>query len=113
MASGVAVSSEYVWTLQRFSKAPICVLSCERVGRERFRIHVWAVVRPEPDLDREADRVRVLTEVLRGQEAALRQAPSQWLWGLRRWQRRPEGEEMGRDGLPARVDGRGAGAGKG
>lgn len=95
--------------LQRFSGAPIVVLTCQRLAPERYRVHCWAVVRPGPapgrtvDSDRAAEVARVMAEVTRGFEAALKAYPEQWLWTLRRWETRPEGEVEGPDGLPPRI----------
>ncbi|MCO5171094.1 MAG: lysophospholipid acyltransferase family protein [Planctomycetes bacterium] len=89
--------------LQRVSGAPIVVLTCQRLAPERFRAHVWAVIRPDPTAGREAETARVTAEVARGLEAALRAHPEQWLWSLRRWETRPPGEVEGPDGLPPPV----------
>lgn len=53
------------------------------------------VVRFDPPLavapsgDREADVVRIMTELNRRLETALRRAPEQWLWAHRRWKSSP------------------------
>lgn len=86
--------------LQRVSGAPIVVLTCQRLAPERFRAHVWTVVRPDSGAEREAETARVTAEVARGLEAALRAYPEQWLWSLRRWETRPPDEAEGPDGLP-------------
>lgn len=89
--------------LQRFSGAPIVVLTCQRLAPERFRVHCWAVIRPDRTADKETEVARVMTEIARGFEAALKAFPEQWLWSLRRWETRPEGEVEGPDGLPPRI----------
>lgn len=89
--------------LQRVSGAPIVVLTCNRLAPDRFKVSCWAVIRPRPGGDKAAEAARVMTEVTRAFEAALRAYPEQWLWSLRRWETRPEGEVEGPDGLPPRV----------
>ncbi len=89
--------------LQRFSGAPIVVLTCQRLAPERFRVHCWGVIRPDRTADKEAEVARVMAGITRGFEAALKAYPEQWLWSLRRWETRPEGEVEGPDGLPPRV----------
>lgn len=89
--------------LQRFSRAPIVVLTCQRLAPDRFKTHAWAVVRPDRSAEPDAETRRVMTEITRGFEAALRAYPEQWLWSLRRWETRPEGEPAAEDGLLPRV----------
>ncbi len=59
-----------------------------------FRYHEWfePPVEVAPSGDREADVQRIMTELNRRLEAAIRQAPEQWLWAHRRWKTRPPGE---------------------
>jgi KDO2-lipid IV(A) lauroyltransferase len=91
--------------LQRLTRAPVVVVTCQRRAPGRFRVHAWAVVRPKAgDVDdKDAETRRVVSEVARGLEAALRAYPEQWLWSLRRWETRPQGEVEGPDGLPPRA----------
>ncbi|MGE0709480.1 MAG: lysophospholipid acyltransferase family protein [Planctomycetota bacterium] len=88
--------------LQRVSKAPIAVLTCPRTGPERYRVRVWDVIHPAPG-PAEEERARVTARIAAGFERALRADPEQWLWSLRRWETRPEGEPERPDGLPQRV----------
>lgn len=85
--------------LQQKSGAPIAVVSCERVARERHRIRLWRVIRPPAD-----GGVATLAGVSAEINAALGEAilarPEQWLWGSRRFAERPPGETLGQDGLP-------------
>lgn len=90
--------------LQRKTGAPIAVVTAQRVGIERFIIHTWAVVRPDPDADPGAEKERVTRAIAAAFERALEAYPEQWLWSLRRWETRPPGETPGPDGMPPRVE---------
>jgi KDO2-lipid IV(A) lauroyltransferase len=85
--------------LQRQTGAPIAVVSCARVGRARYRFRVWRIIRPQPG-DDDSERRRVVREMNQGLSEAILDAPSQWLWGARRFHTRPPGERPGPDGLP-------------
>ncbi|MEZ6185210.1 MAG: hypothetical protein R3F62_09400 [Planctomycetota bacterium] len=74
------------------SKSPIVVVAVHRVGAFRYRTTLFDVIRHEPAGDR-AQAVQQITErVNLALEASIRLYPEQWLWGHRRWRRRPEGE---------------------
>lgn len=99
--------------LQRASGAKIMVVTCQRTGVERFKVHLWDLIEPaperaEPDFDHERERERVCARIAAGFERALRAYPDQWLWTLRRWKTRPPGEEPGdptsEHPLPPRVE---------
>ena len=90
--------------LQRFTGCPIVVASAHRVRRERWRVHVWAVIDPDPEAtDPQAEALRVTSAIAAAFEATLRRYPAQWLWSFRRWESRPPGEAMDAEGLPPRV----------
>ena len=76
----------------------------QRVGRERFKIHLWDVIRHDPRRPRDEENLRVTAAIAAALERALRAYPEQWLWALRRWETRPVGEVPGPDGLPARSE---------
>lgn len=78
--------------LQRASAARIMVVTCQRIGIERFKVHLWDLIEPDPSLDKDAERERVCTRIAAGFERALRTYPDQWLWTLRRWKTRPPTE---------------------
>lgn len=78
--------------LQRNTGAPIVVLTCARVGAERFRLRVWDVILPEPERPAAEERERVTARIAAAFERGLREYPEQWLWALRRWETRPEAE---------------------
>jgi lauroyl/myristoyl acyltransferase/esterase/lipase len=81
--------------LQRASGAKIMVVTCQRVGVERFKVHLWDLIEPDPSLDADAERERVCGRIAAGFEQALRTYPDQWLWTLRRWKTRPPNEGAG------------------
>jgi KDO2-lipid IV(A) lauroyltransferase len=100
-AGVLAATNASAARLQRITGAPIAVMTCNRLDVERFVIRLWAVIRPDPAAEKEAEALRVTAAVAAGLERALRAYPEQWLWGLRRFETRPEGEPpLGPDGLP-------------
>ncbi len=96
----LAASSRGAAFLQRVTGAPIAVVSCARTGRGRFCLRCWAVIRPAPSGDAEADRQAVTAAVNDALSQAILAQPEQWLWGSRRFATRPPGEHPGADGLP-------------
>ena len=95
-----AATTPSVAFLQRVTGAPIVVASVNRIGRERWRCHVWRVIRFDPEaLERD-----VTAEVSEALSRAIHAYPNQWLWGSRRFLTRPAGEQPGPDGLPPRAD---------
>jgi len=56
-----------------------------------FRYRTWfePALEVRPDADHEAEVLRITAELNRRLEAAIRQAPEQWLWLHRRWKTRP------------------------
>lgn len=100
-AGVLAATNASAARLQRITGAPIAVMTCDRLDVERFVIRLWAVIRPEPEAEKEAEALRVTAAIAAGLERALRAYPEQWLWGLRRFETRPPGEPpLGPDGLP-------------
>lgn len=80
--------------------APLAVVTCHRVGRERFRIRVWRVIRHTPTHDREEDLRAVTFAMNEALSRAILAHPEQWMWASRRFLTRPPGERPGPDGLP-------------
>lgn len=73
--------------------APIMLSICKRLSPGRFRF----IVKPPLDMEglpanREEAVVEVLTRINAVYEEVLRDEPSQWLWGHKRWKTRPPGE---------------------
>jgi KDO2-lipid IV(A) lauroyltransferase len=99
-----AATTPSVAFLQRVTGAPIVVASVNRVGRERWRCHVWRVIRFDPTREPEALEREVTAEVNAALSRAIHAYPEQWLWGSRRFLTRPPGEQPGPDGLPPRAD---------
>lgn len=56
-----------------------------------FRYRTWfePALEVREDADHDAEVLRITTELNRRLEAAIRQAPEQWLWLHRRWKTRP------------------------
>ena len=100
----LAATTPSVAFLQRVTGAPIVVASVHRIGRERWRCHVWRVIRFDPTRDAEGARARghgrAVSEAL---SRAILAYPEQWFWGSRRFLTRPPGEQPGPDGLPPRA----------
>jgi len=99
----LAATTPAVAFLQRVTGAPIVVASVHRVGRERFRCHVWRVIRWDPTRDPEQAERAVTAEVSEALSRAILAYPEQWFWGSRRFLTRPPGEQPGPDGLPPRA----------
>ena len=99
----LAASSPAAAFLQRVSGAPIAVVGCHRVGRERFRIDVWRVISCAEARAAEADPAGVTASISEALSRAILARPEQWLWGSRRYLTRPAGEQAGPDRLPPRA----------
>ncbi|GIW72861.1 MAG: hypothetical protein KatS3mg102_2403 [Planctomycetota bacterium] len=82
------------------SGAPLCVVTCHRVRRERYRIEVWDLFEHAPSGDRQADVEAIMTRINAALGRAILARPAQWFWGMRRYEHRPPGEQPGPDGLP-------------
>jgi KDO2-lipid IV(A) lauroyltransferase len=99
----LAATTPSVAFLQRLTGAPIVVASVHRVGRERWRCHLWRVIPFQPDADPERGDREVTRAVNEALSRAILAHPEQWLWGSRRFLTRPPGERPGPDGLPPRA----------
>lgn len=80
--------------------APIAVVAIIRVGRMKFRLRVFDVIRDANTGNREADLVAITTRCNRALGEGIREAPEQWFWQSRRFRHRPPGEQPEQDGLP-------------
>jgi len=99
----LAATTPSVAFLQRVTGSPIVVLSVNRVGRGRWRCHVWRVIRPPPDPGDERASRGVTEAMNEALSRAILAYPEQWSWGSRRFFTRPAGERPGPDGLPPRA----------
>lgn len=78
--------------LQVRAKSPIVVVAVHRVGAFRYRTNVFDVIRHETQGDRAQDVQRITERINLALEQSIRLYPEQWLWGHRRWRRRPADE---------------------
>jgi KDO2-lipid IV(A) lauroyltransferase len=99
----LAATTPSVAFLQRVTGAPIVVASVNRVGRGRWRCHVWRVIRSQPGPDGGRGELEVTAAVSDALSRAILAYPEQWFWGSRRFFTRPPGERPGPDGLPPRA----------
>jgi lauroyl/myristoyl acyltransferase len=79
--------------------APMVVVTVHRLGRLRYRFHVWDVIEADPNADVESVLLRMNAALSR----AILAYPPQWFWSGRRFRNRPPGEVEGADGLPPPV----------
>ena len=71
--------------LHLVTRTPLCFAACRRVGPMRFELSTSPLIRQKPTGNKKSD-VRTILETLNAHlEAAIRQAPDQYLWGHRRW----------------------------
>jgi KDO2-lipid IV(A) lauroyltransferase len=73
--------------------APMVVVMCRRISPGRLRF----IIKPPVDMaglpaDRHAALLEVAARVNAAYEACIREDPTQWLWGHKRWKTRPPGE---------------------
>ncbi|MCC7477646.1 lysophospholipid acyltransferase family protein [bacterium] len=75
---------------------PLVLCYCDRIGpgRLRFKARLAFEINEAAGLpeDKDAALVEVLTRMNRVLEQVIRDDPSQWLWGPKRWKTRPPGE---------------------
>lgn len=71
--------------IARRTRSPIVVIVCPRDGHGRYRAEYVGEIDPTPSEDEEADIARIMTEVNRLIETAVRKHPEQWLWFHDRW----------------------------
>jgi KDO2-lipid IV(A) lauroyltransferase len=71
---------------------PIVPIFARREAAGRHRVIIWPPLTPPTTNDREKATVELTARCTATIEAAIRQAPEQWLWMHGRWRTRPEGE---------------------
>ena len=96
----LAATSTIPALLHLSTRAPIVVATIHRVGRLRYRLHVWDVITWADTGDRRADLEVIVRKMNDALSQAIRAYPPQWFWGSRRFYTRPDGEVAGVDGIP-------------
>lgn len=74
--------------MAKFAKqtgVPIFPIVIRRVGWTRHRLVLAEPVRPDPDVPKAEDCVRMTQEVFGVAEHAIRETPEQWFWFNKRW----------------------------
>ncbi len=71
--------------LHLVSRAPLCFAACRRLAPMRFELTTSPLIRHPPSGDKKADVYAILATLNGYLEAAIRQAPEQYVWGHRRW----------------------------
>lgn len=71
--------------LHLVTRTPLCFAACRRIGPARFELMSSPLVCHRPTGDKKSDVAAILSILNRHLEAAIRQAPDQYLWGHRRW----------------------------
>lgn len=71
--------------LHLISGAPLCFGYCIRTGEMMYELHAEGPFKYKPTGNKEDDVRRILTELNRRLESAIRLAPEQYLWAHRRW----------------------------
>jgi KDO2-lipid IV(A) lauroyltransferase len=67
------------------TRAPVYFGYCRRTGSRRYQITATGPLVCEPSGDKEADVKRILEQLNRYLEDAIRTSPEQYLWAHRRW----------------------------
>ena len=79
--------------------APLCFGYCRRIGPLRYEVRVEGPIRCKRTGNKEEDIRKILEDVSRRLENAIRQSPDQYLWGHRRW--KEQQHRLAQDPLPA------------
>lgn len=64
---------------------PLCFGYCRRTGRHRYELVATGPFHYKPSGDKDADIRRILEDLNRELEKAIRDVPEQYLWAHRRW----------------------------
>ncbi len=64
---------------------PVIPVRVERLGGASFRMTFYPALKIAPTEDRDADILRIMTEVNAIMESWIRERPEQWLWLHKRW----------------------------
>jgi KDO2-lipid IV(A) lauroyltransferase len=88
----LASTSRSLGVLSVRSGVPIVPIFARREAGGRHRVIIWPPLVPPATNDREKATVELTARCTATIEAAIRQAPEQWLWMHGRWRTRPEGQ---------------------
>lgn len=80
--------------LHLVTKTPLCFGYCIETAPMRFQFHAVGPLRFEPTGDKQGDVRRILEQLNRELEAAIRAHPEAYMWGHRRW-RAPKPVQQG------------------
>ncbi len=77
--------------LAHHSGAPVlpCAIRRRADNPELHETFIGKPIRPNPELEAEADALRILTKATAFIEARIRETPEQWVWIHRRWRHKP------------------------
>ncbi len=92
-SGGVAVDffGRPAWTyttaamLHLVTRAPLCFASCRRLAPMQFELSTSPLIQRARSGRKKDDVLAILTTLNEYLEAAIRQAPEQYIWGHRRW----------------------------
>jgi Kdo2-lipid IVA lauroyltransferase/acyltransferase len=96
--------------LARASGAPIVPLVCTPDGDGTYTGHFLPAIHADRTADKEADLVLTTRRCFEVLEKIIRERPSLWMWGHKRWKSRPPGEVPARDPYAPRSAARAASA---
>lgn len=83
--------------------APIAVVAFICVGRQRYRLRLYDIIKDAGTGERDKDLVTITTRCNRALGEGIREVPEQWFWQSRRFRHRPDGEQPDAEGLPPLV----------
>ena len=84
--------------------APIVVMTTQRTGRQRYKLHLWDAFDHPPTSNRDSDITAIAKRINEALSRAVREYPEQWFWDSRRYRGRPKGEVAEPDGLPPQIN---------
>ncbi len=71
--------------LHLVTRTPLCFVSCRRTGPMKFEITASPLIKQPRSGNKNTDLEGILNSLNRDLESAIREDPSQYLWGHRRW----------------------------
>lgn len=82
---GIAALATGMEVFARRADVPIFPACAHRIGWTRHRWVVYAPVRADPAVEREADQQRIMEEVMQRFDTAIQTHPEQYFWYNKRW----------------------------